>query len=127
MCITNKYADQSVVNGSVWVVREIGKDTIEVEFEVWFVNIERFPFEQTDDDTVVLTVCQFPLVLSWSFSIHKSQGMTIDYLYCDLTRVFAPSQTYVALSRARSLDGLFVQWYDNKRVKVDKKALEFYL
>lgn len=50
---------------------------------------------------------QFPLALGWAITIHKSQGMSLDHLTLDLGGgAFAEGQTYVALSRARTLDGI---------------------
>jgi hypothetical protein len=67
-----------------------------------------------------------PLKLAFSMTVHKSQGMTLDYVVADLDGAFAKAQVYVALSRAKDENGLEIRNYDAQKVKADSRALRFY-
>lgn len=69
---------------------------------------------------------QIPLKLAYALTIHKSQGMTLDFAEVDPRGIFTEGQLYVALSRVRSLDGLCLLGWHNKYVKANQEALEFY-
>jgi ATP-dependent DNA helicase PIF1 len=110
--------DQRWVNGSVGVVSRI-KDTVYVEidheeFEVQPSTWEKFrytysPATKELKKEIIAEFTQFPLRLAWGVTIHKSQGKTYSRAVVDLgQRSFAPGQTYVALSRISSLDGLYL-------------------
>eukprot|EP00588_Corethron_pennatum_P011036 CAMPEP_0194273696 /NCGR_PEP_ID=MMETSP0169-20130528/6984_1 /TAXON_ID=218684 /ORGANISM="Corethron pennatum, Strain L29A3" /LENGTH=717 /DNA_ID=CAMNT_0039016725 /DNA_START=36 /DNA_END=2189 /DNA_ORIENTATION=- len=67
-----------------------------------------------------------PLKLAWAVSIHKSQGMSLDYVRTNLQGVFATGQAYVALSRARSERRLELEGFSPSKVMADRRALAFY-
>jgi ATP-dependent DNA helicase PIF1 len=69
---------------------------------------------------------QVPLILAWALSIHKAQGQTLSRVKVDLRKVFEKGQAYVALSRARSKEGLQVLGFDERKVMVHQKVLHFY-
>ena len=78
-------------------------------------------------DDVVITLKQMPVQLSWAMSIHKSQGSTLDLVEIDLgNSIFEFSQSYVALSRVRSLDGLSLISFNPEKIKAHPSAINFY-
>jgi len=67
-----------------------------------------------------------PLKLAWTINIHKSQGMTLDYVKVHLKGAFAKGQAYVALIRASRKDGLELGYFHLSRVRANSRALIFY-
>lgn len=86
----------------------IGEQVYAVEPQKWERNAYEFdPAKQGLTQSVKGAYTQYPLRLAWAMTIHKAQGLTLDKVYLDLARrLFAHGQAYVALSRARTLDGL---------------------
>jgi len=117
-----------LINGSRGVVIDILEITSTVM--VKFVNNLIVPITADiyDIDNADLTASrkQIPIILGWAFTVHKSQGTTLDCVVCDLGEsIFAPAQAYVALSRVRSIDGLYLSAFAEKSIRADKTALEF--
>ena len=74
-----------------------------------------------------LGVSQLPIILAWAITIHKSQGASLDMAEIDVgSDIFECGQTYVALSRVRSLEGLFLKSFDISKILINKKVQEFY-
>ena len=72
-------------------------------------------------------VSQIPLILAWAITIHKSQGVTLDVAEIDVgSGIFECGQTYVALSRVKSLDGLYLTSFDASKIRVNKKVQNYY-
>jgi ATP-dependent DNA helicase PIF1 len=69
---------------------------------------------------------QLPIILSWSMSIHKSQGQTLQRVKVDLRKIFEKGQLYVAISRCVSSKGLQVLNFDRRKVFVDEEVISFY-
>ena len=117
--IASKGGPPRWVNGTIGTVTRIAGDTVRVDVDGEEHDVEPSVWEKFryayDPRTKALTrdiaaeFTQFPLRLAWAVTIHKSQGKTYDRAIIDLgAGAFAPGQTYVALSRLTSLDGLYL-------------------
>jgi ATP-dependent DNA helicase PIF1 len=70
---------------------------------------------------------QIPLILGYAQTVHKSQGATLDCALIDIgTSTFEVGQAYVALSRVKSLDSLYVYDFEPNAIKAHPKVVEFY-
>jgi ATP-dependent DNA helicase PIF1 len=128
MCTVNIDMDNAICNGSQGVV---------VDFEVGtkipiilFSNgirkrVEVEYFQSTDYPTIC--VGQVPLSLAWALTIHKIQGASLNIADMDLgNSVFEYGQTYVALSRVKSLDGLYLSAFNPNRIRANPLVKSFY-
>ena len=131
------------VNGSIGIVRDIHQSGIRVELvsysrgavydvlpAVW--ETFKYCYDPKEDRILARKVgqyTQYPLMLAWAVTIHKSQGKTLDNALVDLgSGAFAPGQVYVALSRCRSIDGIRLARPIRKiDVKCEPMIKRFYL
>lgn len=77
-----------------------------------------------EDGKVRAKITQVPLRLAWAITVHKSQGMSLDSAVMDLSQAFEYGQGYVALSRVRTLSGLYLLGLNRRALEVHPDALE---
>ncbi len=89
------------------------------------LKVEQHAWRFEEDGRERATVWQLPLRLAWAITIHKSQGMSLDAALIDLSRAFTYGMGYVALSRVRSLDGLYLAGINNMALKLHPEIFLF--
>jgi len=105
-------------NGERGILHSIDDDALIVEKDNRFVRVQKHEFEMLEPKITnegiefkpVATLSQFPVKPAYAVTIHKSQGMGIDYLVCNIDGLFAPSQFYVAISRATNPNNLSIEY-----------------
>ncbi|MFH1405403.1 MAG: DEAD/DEAH box helicase [Patescibacteria group bacterium] len=109
----------------VYVEKNDGR-VVKVKKHTW--EISRYVFEKNEFKRDIMgSYTQVPLKLAWAITIHKSQGKTFDKVIIDLGRgAFAHGQTYVALSRCTSLEGIVLKKrFCRSSILMDKRVMDY--
>jgi len=127
MCITNLDMERGICNGSQGIVIDINSAGLPVvKFSNGITKVIGLQWWQSEDIPTI-AIGQIPLALAWAMTIHKIQGATVDMAEMDLGNgIFECGQTYVALSRIKSLHGLYLSAFHAQRIKANSKVTEFY-
>ena len=130
MCVVNLDLENHICNGSIGVIDHfISRSNIPFPV-VRFSNgvLKEIPIKYwQSEEFPCLAIGQFPLCLAWAITIHKIQGATLSMAEIDLgERIFECGQTYVALSRVKSLDGLYLSGFEPSKIKANEKVNRFY-
>ena len=130
MCTINLDMDNGICNGSQGVITQIVEANNQIVPYVRFSNgIEKpiLPHFWQCEEYPTISVGQYPLILAWALTIHKIQGATLDLAEIDVgNSVFEYGQTYVALSRVKSLDGLYLSAFEPEKIQTNPIVIEFY-
>jgi hypothetical protein len=126
MCIANLDLPSGICNGTLGTVVRFMQDIpvvqfhngIEMAIPVHWWQSQKIP---------CCAVSQFPIVLAWSMSIHKSQGASLPLVKMDIGGgIFVEGQSYVALSRVRTLTGLYLKSFHPQKIRANPKVVAFY-
>lgn len=124
MVTANLDLENGIANGTRGVVRELAPNWVKISLKNGTVyKVRKFTFETAHPK---IGRKQMPLILAWAITIHKSQGQTLDFAEIDLgSRIFANGQAYVALSRVKSLDGLYIKSLTRGSFRTSSEVLAF--
>jgi ATP-dependent DNA helicase PIF1 len=141
MCAANIDVERGICNGSQGVVvgyaesvsavlpEELARKNTIVPL-VQFANgvtMKVAPHQRQSEEYPCIIVSQIPLCLAWALTIHKIQGATLDMAEMDIGRsIFAAGQSYVALSRVKTLEGLYLSEFNSTKIKANPLVVEFY-
>lgn len=126
MAVKNS-ADKKYVNGSIGTVVDFEPSTDYpiVEFHNGReVLMAPDTWELRDGDKKRASITQIPLRLAWAITVHKSQGMTLDAARIDLRKAFVEGMGYVALSRVKNVENLYLTGINQMALKVSDEAQE---
>ena len=130
MCVVNinVCGELQIANGSQGIITGFNednlpyvkfnnsKDPILIDYYIWKSEVHK-----------MVGVSQIPLIYSWAITIHKAQGLTLENAIIDIgSNIFAYGQTYVALSRLKSLRGLYLTSFDYSKIKCNPLVKAFY-
>jgi ATP-dependent DNA helicase PIF1 len=131
MCSINLDVPNGICNGSQGIVdgfvkTSTGEGLPVVRFANGIIKTIALHYWQSEDYPM-LAIGQYPLCLAWALTIHKIQGATLDIAEIDIGQsIFEYGQSYVALSRVRSLEGLYLSAFQPEKICANPKVIAFY-
>ena len=120
---TRNNFDAGYVNGTLGTVTgfsSLGLPVVQTKNGT--MTVEKAMWEVMDGNKILAKITQIPLRLAWAITVHKSQGMSLDAAIIDLSQAFEYGQGYVAISRVRSLAGLFLEGFNERALELHPKV-----
>jgi len=120
---TRNNFDMGYVNGTLGEVigfNPLGSPIVKTKNDT--ITVEPIEWVIQDGSRILARISQVPLRLAWAITVHKSQGMSLDAAVIDLSHAFEFGQGYVAISRVRKLDGLFLEGFNARALELHPKV-----
>lgn len=125
--LLKNYPEEDIYNGSCGTVVDIDESSVTVKFDNGYQSkFYKTVFDYYENETYIGTRFQIPFILAYAITIHKAQGLTLDEVVVDCSSAFEHGQVYVALSRVKKLENLYILDFNEHKVYADKKAQLFY-
>lgn len=126
MCIANLDLTIGIANGTTGTVVDFTPEKLPiVQFDKHKIVIGKK--EWKSENVPGISLFQIPLILAWGITIHKAQGLTLDKAIVDIGKdLFEAGQMYVALSRIKSLEGVYLKEFNINNLKINYKVLSYY-
>lgn len=126
MCTKNINVEEGICNGSQGKIIDLKNGRPVVEFLNGIKMQIPLQYYQSEDYPSI-AVAQYPIIYAWATTIHKIQGSTLDCAEIDIgNNIFTPGQSYVALSRLKSFDGLFLKNFSKESICAHPRVVQFY-
>jgi len=129
MLTVNLSLEDKLVNGLTGIITDFDKDDglpiLSIFNSERKIKIRKWTWS-LDHPRYILKRTQIPLILAWAITVHRSQGITLEYAKADLREAFGPGMAYVILSRIKSLSGLFLEGINYSKIKCDSRVTAFY-
>lgn len=120
---TRNNFDVGYVNGTLGEVidfNDLGEPIVQTK--TGRITVEPAEWAIQDGSKILARINQVPLRLAWAITVHKSQGMSLDAAVIDLSQAFEYGQGYVAISRVRSLGGLYLEGFNERALELHPKV-----
>lgn len=111
------------VNGTVGTITRITQDIITVDIGHMYVDLKQHEYGRMNEhDELIAFAKNFPINLAYAITIHKAQGATLDRACIDLSRAWESGQAYVALSRLKTSEGLYLTAWHPHAIMLDDEV-----
>lgn len=123
---TKNNQKEGFVNGTLGVVEKYNSESGYPSVRTRggrLIDVEPMDWVIEENGVIRARITQIPLRLAWALTVHKSQGMSLDAAVVDLAAVFEFGQGYVALSRVRRLEGLYLLGWNERAFQVHPEVL----